>query len=212
MFKSTALVFLMAISAPAQHMLDRGLQSVRERASVYEPYIARAAAHHGIDPSVLWAIAYIESGFNPRVVSRKGARGMMQFMPATARRYGLADPHDPLRSIEAAARYVRDLSALFNGRIDLVLAGYNAGENAVIKAGYRVPRFRETRNYVARGASVLKSLRQAGMFKPMSLAASDASSGGKNSASSRSIYNGISSPTHSKPASTHSRSIYFSRY
>ena len=87
----------------------------------------------------------------------------MQFIPATGRRYGLltrSDLHDPLRSIDAAARYVRDLNMMFDGRIDLVLAGYNAGENAVINSGYRVPPYRETRSYVTRGVSVFKRIAQ----------------------------------------------------
>jgi len=86
---------------------------------------------------------------------------MMQFIPATGRRYGLftrSDFHDPLRSIDAAARYVRDLNAMFGGRIDLVLAGYNAGENAVINSRYRVPPYRETRSYVAHGLTVFKRI------------------------------------------------------
>jgi soluble lytic murein transglycosylase-like protein len=79
----------------------------------------------------------------------------MQFMPATARRYGLRNPHEPLSSIDAAARYVRDLSRRFGGRRDLILAAYNAGEYAVIRAGYNVPRYRETRQYVARGTLLM---------------------------------------------------------
>ena len=87
----------------------------------------------------------------------------MQFIPATGRRYGLltrSDLHDPLRSIDAAARYVRDLNMMFDGRIDLVLAGYNAGENAVINSGYKVPPYRETRSYVTRGVSVFNRIAQ----------------------------------------------------
>ena len=86
---------------------------------------------------------------------------MMQFMPATGRRYGLLtrrDLHNPILSIEAAAKYVRDLNGLLGGRIDLILAGYNAGENAVINSGYRVPRYYETRRYVARGLAILRRL------------------------------------------------------
>jgi hypothetical protein len=92
---------------------------------------------------------------------------MMQFIPATGRIYGLVtirDLHDPLRSIEAAARYVRDLTVMFDGRTDLVLAGYNAGENAVLNWGCRVPPYRETRSYVTRGLAVLKSIREANIF------------------------------------------------
>ena len=91
----------------------------------------------------------------------------MQFIPATGRRYGLltrSDLHDPLRSIDAAARYVRDLNMMFDGRIDLVLAGYNAGENAVINSGYKVPPYRETRSYVTRGVSVFRRIAQANIL------------------------------------------------
>jgi hypothetical protein len=91
----------------------------------------------------------------------------MQFIPSTGRRYGLltnSDLHDPLRSIDAAARYVRDLNMMFGGRIDLVLAGYNAGENAAIKSGYKVPHNRETRSYVARGVSVFRRIAQANIL------------------------------------------------
>jgi transglycosylase-like protein with SLT domain len=91
----------------------------------------------------------------------------MQFIPATGRRYGLlthSDLHDPLRSIDVAARYVRDLNMMFQGRIDLVLAGYNAGENAVINSGYRVPPYRETQSYVTRGVSVFRRIAQANIL------------------------------------------------
>jgi soluble lytic murein transglycosylase-like protein len=132
--------------------------STAKRAAIYEPHILRAAARYRVDPRILWTIAYLESGFNPRAVSHKGARGLMQFMPATARRYGLKNPHDPLSSIDAAARYVRDISRRFGGRRDLVLAAYNAGEHAVIRAGHNVPRYRETRQYVARGVLLMDRL------------------------------------------------------
>jgi hypothetical protein len=91
----------------------------------------------------------------------------MQFIPATGRRYGLltrSDLHEPLQSVDAAARYVRDLNMMFDGRIDLVLAGYNAGENAVINSGYKVPPYRETRSYVTRGVSVFRRIAQANIL------------------------------------------------
>jgi soluble lytic murein transglycosylase-like protein len=138
-----------------------------QRAVAYHPAILTAAARYAVDPHLLWTIAYLETRFRPKLVSPKGARGLMQFIPSTGRRYGLhtrADFHDPLRSIDAAARYVRDLSALFDGRIDLVLAAYNAGENAVIKVGYKVPAYRETRSYVARGVSVFRRIAQSNIL------------------------------------------------
>jgi membrane-bound lytic murein transglycosylase B len=143
------------------------ISPVIQRAVAYHRAIRAAAARYGVDPHLLWTIAYLETRFRPRLVSPKGARGLMQFIPATGRRYGLltqSDLHDPLRSIAAAARYVRDLNMMFDGRIDLVLAAYNAGENAVINSGYKVPPYRETRSYVARGVSLFKRISQANIL------------------------------------------------
>jgi soluble lytic murein transglycosylase-like protein len=155
-----------ALPAGAQNGTDKtvDISPVVQRAVAYHPAIRAAAVRYAVDPHLLWTIAYLETRFRPTLVSPKGARGLMQFIPATGRRYGLlshADFHDPLRSIDAAARYVRDLNSLFDGRIDLVLAAYNAGENAVIKLGYKVPSYRETRSYVARGVSLFERITQA---------------------------------------------------
>jgi soluble lytic murein transglycosylase-like protein len=89
-----------------------------------------------------------ESGFNPRARSYKGATGLMQLMPATAARFGVSNIYDVSQNIEGGARYLRFLLDTFNGDVELTLAGYNAGENAVVNSGYRVPRYRETQNYV----------------------------------------------------------------
>jgi soluble lytic murein transglycosylase-like protein len=158
-----------AIPVGAQTRIDKTVDIPPEVqwATAYHPAIKAAAARYAVDPHLLWTIAYLETRFRPQLVSPKGARGLMQFIPSTGRRYGLhtrADFHDPLRSIDAAARYVKDLSALFDGRIDLVLAGYNAGENAVIRLGYKVPPYRETRSYVARGVSLFNRLTQANIL------------------------------------------------
>jgi soluble lytic murein transglycosylase-like protein len=155
----TILAF--AVPVAAQDRIDRksGMSPTIERAVAYHPAIKAAAARYALDPHLLWTIAYLETRFRPQLVSHKGARGLMQFIPATGRRYGLltrSDFHDSRRSIDAAARYVKDLNIMFDGRIDLVLAGYNAGENAVINSGYKVPHNRETRSYVARGVSVFR--------------------------------------------------------
>ena len=156
------LLLLIPGAAEAGYRRSRDFSAAVTRSVAYDRAIKDAAARYRVDPRLLWTIAYLESRFRPRLVSRKGARGMMQFMPATGRRYGLLtyrDFHDPIRSIEAAAMYLRDLKAMFGGgRIDLVLAGYNAGENAIIRSGYRVPCYYETRSYVARGVSLFRFL------------------------------------------------------
>ena len=89
-----------------------------------------------------------ESAFNPNALSRAGASGLMQLMPDTARRYGVRNIFDPVENVHGGVRYLKDLLAMFNGDMKLALAGYNAGENAVIRAGNRVPPYPETQNYV----------------------------------------------------------------
>src|ERR1043165_6904218 len=91
-----------------------------------------------------------ESSFKPRAVSYKGARGLMQLMPPTASRFGVTNIWDPKQNIEGGARYMRFLLDLFSGDVRLALAGYNAGEGAVMKYGYRVPPYSETQEYVRR--------------------------------------------------------------
>lgn len=103
---------------------------------------------YGVDPYLIYCLMHQESSFTTNAVSPKGAQGLMQLMPGTAARYGVTNPYDVGQSINAGTRYLKDLLEMFNGRIDLALAGYNAGENAVIKHGYTVPPYQETRDYV----------------------------------------------------------------
>ncbi|MBL8520760.1 MAG: lytic transglycosylase domain-containing protein [Betaproteobacteria bacterium] len=112
------------------------------------PIINDAARSNGVDPKLIHAVIRAESGYNANATSNKGAMGLMQLIPATAQRYGVNDSYDPRQNIEGGTRYLRDLLRMFNGNMELALAGYNAGENAVIRAGNRIPPYAETQAYV----------------------------------------------------------------
>ena len=114
-----------------------------------DSYIVDSSMRHGVDPVLIYSIMHRESAFKKMAVSYKGARGLMQLMPATAARFGVRNIFDPSQNIEAGTRYMRWLLNRFNGDVGLALAGYNAGEGAVDK--YRgVPPYRETQEYVKR--------------------------------------------------------------
>ncbi|CAN5462009.1 hypothetical protein BH10ACI1_BH10ACI1_01980 [soil metagenome] len=152
--------------------------NVQTRAAYFENEILKAANEEGVDPNILWTIAYNETRFRPWLTSPKNARGMMQFIPATARRFDLENPYQPIPSIKAAARYVKYLSNLFGGRIDSILAAYNSGEGTVsaylygraVRNGQKiinskglktiggVPPYSETIGYVGRGLKIYRWL------------------------------------------------------
>jgi soluble lytic murein transglycosylase-like protein len=110
--------------------------------------IAQNAVKYDLNPLLIYCLMRQESGFNVRAVSRVGARGLMQLMPDTARRFGVKNIHDPIENLDAGTRYLKFLLNLFNDNVNLALAGYNAGENAVIRYGYQIPPYRETQHYV----------------------------------------------------------------
>jgi Rod binding domain-containing protein len=121
---------------------------VADSAATYGDSLAAAAAETGLDPGLILAVAIQESAGDPAAVSPRGARGLMQLMPATAREVGVRDPHDPEESLRGGARYLARMLKRFSGRLDLALAAYNAGPGAVERAGGRVPEFAETQRYV----------------------------------------------------------------
>lgn len=119
----------------------------REDPSTYDRLIRRFAEEHGVEFALVKAIMQAESAFNPYAVSHKGARGLMQMMPSTANRYGVRDIYNPVENIRAGVKHLKYLSDMFDNKYSLVIAAYNAGENAVKQ--YRgIPPYEETQNYV----------------------------------------------------------------
>ena len=119
------------------------------RYSRYDDHIRQAAALYQIPEGLIRAVIEVESNFDPRAVSPANARGLMQLMPETAARMQVKDINDPRDNVFGGVRYLRVLANLFNGDIELTIAGYNAGENAVIRHG-GIPPFPETQEYVKR--------------------------------------------------------------
>ena len=115
--------------------------------AAYDRLIHRTATAHQVDTALVKAVMHIESAFNPHAVSHKGAQGLMQLMPGTAQRYGAHDPFDPVQNVRAGVMYLKDLQKMFKNNTRLVLAAYNAGENAVMR--YKgIPPYDETQDYV----------------------------------------------------------------
>ena len=115
----------------------------------YAAVISSAARQAALDPALVHAVIFVESRYQAAARSPKGAIGLMQVLRETAARYGVADPaRSPEANVMAGTRYLQDLMQLFDGQLDLVLAAYNAGENAVLRYGHRIPPYRETQLYV----------------------------------------------------------------
>jgi len=129
------------------------LARLRNRKSDFDAIIDRYAVQYGVDPVLVRAVIQVESDFNPRCVSRKNARGLMQLIPETARRYGVADVFDPEQNIRGGVHYLSDLMQMFSSDLPRALAAYNAGEGAVIRYG-GIPPYEETSTYVKRAMTV----------------------------------------------------------
>lgn len=125
----------------------------------YSKHILDAARVNKLEPALIHAVISAESGYNPFARSPKGAAGLMQLMPATAKRYGVTNRLDPAQNIQGGARYLRDLVRMFNNDLQLAVAAYNAGENAVVRHGNRIPPYSETMTYVPRVMTYYKKYR-----------------------------------------------------
>ncbi len=132
---------------PASRTTD-SLAAMQRRRQQLAPLIEAAARDSRLRPELVHAVIRAESAYRADAVSDKGARGLMQLMPATAKRFGVRDPHDPRQNLRGGTRYLHELLVRFDHDLRLAVAAYNAGENAVIDYGNRVPPYPETQRYV----------------------------------------------------------------
>jgi soluble lytic murein transglycosylase-like protein len=137
---------------------DHYSASMLARAAQYDSIIERAAVSSGVEANLLRAVIVVESGFNSRAVSKRGAVGLMQLMPATASRFGVSDLYDSKENIHAGAHYLKFLMDRFGQNVRLALAAYNAGEEAVDRNGGRIPPFSETMAYVPKVLKIYQML------------------------------------------------------
>lgn len=142
-------VDLPAFTTASLHHYNRAYTYTGANKSKFKDLIADAASRHRVDEKLLHAVIQTESAYNSNAVSPAGAVGLMQLMPATARRFGVMDRNDPDQNVDGGARYLKYLIGLFGPyNLDLAVAAYNAGENAVMKYNNSIPPYPETRNYV----------------------------------------------------------------
>lgn len=137
---------------------DRYDYQLLARATQYDSIIEHAAVSSALEPNLLRAVIVVESGFNSHAVSKRGAAGLMQLMPATASRYGVSNPFDARQNVHAGAQYLKFLIDRFGHDVSLALAAYNAGEEAVERNGGQIPPFSETMAYVPRVLKIYKML------------------------------------------------------
>jgi soluble lytic murein transglycosylase-like protein len=137
---------------------DRYDMRLLAKASQYDSIIEHAALSAAVESNLLRAVIVVESGFNSHAVSKRGAVGLMQLMPATASRFGVSNPYDAQQNVHAGARYLKFLIDRFGHDIRLALAAYNAGEEAVARNGGQIPPFSETMAYVPRVLKIYKLL------------------------------------------------------
>jgi soluble lytic murein transglycosylase-like protein len=137
---------------------DRYDWQLLAKASQYDSIIEHAAVSAAVEPNLLRAVIVVESGFNSHAVSKRGAVGLMQLMPATASRFGVSNPYDARQNVHGGARYLKFLIDRFGHDIRLALAAYNAGEDAVNRNGGQIPPFSETMAYVPRVLKIYKML------------------------------------------------------
>lgn len=134
---------------------------LKTRILKYLPLVESVSIQYAVSPELISAIVHAESHFNPIAVSSKGAMGLMQLMPGTARDYQVMNRQDPRQNLEGGVRYFKDLLNLFPNNLELAIAAYNAGQNTVIKFDYRIPPYPETKGYVKKVLTLYKHYQNA---------------------------------------------------
>jgi soluble lytic murein transglycosylase-like protein len=159
------IVFLIIVFFLALFPFPSQSQTAENLKKQYDGMIKSIARKHNIEPNLVHSIISEESNYNRLAISPKGAVGIMQLMPETAKEYGVKDLLDPRENIEGGVKYLKDLFSLFSGKKDLILAAYNAGQEAIKKFG-GIPPYQETRNYISRVMTSYKKLgTQAKIYK-----------------------------------------------
>ncbi|MBV8402713.1 MAG: lytic transglycosylase domain-containing protein [Gammaproteobacteria bacterium] len=150
--------YRLLLASPPEERPASGAANWLAKSAQYDAVIERTARSHSVRPELVRAVIVVESAFNPNAVSNRGAIGLMQLRPATARRYGVANAFDPEQNIKAGVHYLRDLLTRYGNDLELTLAAYNAGEDAVERYGHSIPPFAETRHYVPTVLKIYRSL------------------------------------------------------
>lgn len=149
-------------ASPVRETLSGAIRRYAEKDRArYAKHIQAAAKATRLEAALIHAVISAESGYNPFARSPKGATGLMQLMPETAKRYGVKNSLDPAQNIRGGSRYLADLIRMFNNDVHLAVAAYNAGENAVMKFGNRIPPYQETMIYVPRVMNYYRTYRAA---------------------------------------------------
>lgn len=137
---------------------NKAFKRLAKNKKKYAPIIAKAAAKYQIDAKLLHAVIQTESAYDVKAISSAGAVGLMQLMPATAKRYGVSNRKNAVENIDGGTHYIKDLFKMFDSKLDLVLASYNAGEGAVKKYNNSIPPYPETQDYVRKVIRLYKKL------------------------------------------------------
>jgi soluble lytic murein transglycosylase-like protein len=158
--------YQLLIETHREHTIEKPLVEIKNNSPriipkhKYVQIVEDVARTYGLDSALLYAVISVESGYNPKAISKNGASGLMQLMPNIANRYGVVDLLDPVQNLHGGAKYLRDMLILFKNDVSLAVAAYNAGETAVVRYGNRIPPYRETMDFVPRVLNIYREYQE----------------------------------------------------